>query len=73
MKCATFRLSGGCFAIALTGSAHAPPIKAIEPTPLLSLSDRCRALLNLRCSRLIRRCWLTVFSALSEIFEDVYA
>jgi len=25
-------IGGGCFAIALTGSAHAPPIKAIEPT-----------------------------------------
>ena len=23
---------GGCFAIAMTGCAHAPPIKAIEPT-----------------------------------------
>jgi hypothetical protein len=25
-------IGGGCFAIALTGSAHAPPIKAIELT-----------------------------------------
>jgi hypothetical protein len=48
-------IGGGCFAIALTGSAHAPPIKAIEPTPLLCLSDRCCALSDLRCSRLIRR------------------
>jgi len=31
-------IGGGCFAIALTGSAHAPPIKAIEPSAILSFS-----------------------------------
>jgi len=47
-------IGGGCFAIALTGSAHAPPIKAIEPSAILSFGVS-KLSQNLRVSRLIRR------------------
>ena len=65
-------IGGGCFAIALTGSAHAPPIKAIEPTSPPSLRECFRILSDweasgssaaVMCEKMIKA--LTIFFCLT--------